>query len=315
MTTDEDEQSGHLNQGWVYEDVVPGETDGVEVVAFYSRAYPRFSETDWRQRIEAGLIRLDGVLTHPGTRLRPGQRLTYHRPPWREEPVPAGFAVLHEDDDLVALAKPAGLPSLPGGGFLENTLLHRARARYGSSLVPAHRLGRGTSGVMLFARTGPARTQLAADFATDAATRVYRALVQGTGMTDRFEVTARIGPVPYPGLGYLHAATPDGRAARSECSVLERRPEDGQTVVQVIIHTGRPHQIRIHLAAAGWPLAGDPLYRSGGMPVPPGPGRVPLPGDAGYLLHAHRVTLQHPTDRRPLTIYCRPPVALRLAGE
>ncbi|MFA6107436.1 MAG: RluA family pseudouridine synthase [Candidatus Latescibacterota bacterium] len=315
MTAEEDELSGHLNQGWVYEDQVPGEAAGVEVVAFYARAYPRFSATDWRQRIEAGLIRLDGDPVNIGTRLRPGQRLTYHRPPWREEPVPAGFAVLHEDDDLVALAKPAGLPSLPGGGFLESTLLYRARARYGPSLVPAHRLGRGTSGVMLFARTGPARTQLAADFATDAVMRVYRALVQGTGMVDRFEVTARIGPVPYPGLGSLHAATPDGREARSECTVLERRQAEGQAVVQVIIHTGRPHQVRVHLAAAGWPLAGDPLYRAGGVPAPPEPGRTPLPGDGGYLLHAHRVTLQHPVDRRPLTICCRPPAILRLTGE
>jgi 23S rRNA pseudouridine1911/1915/1917 synthase len=315
MTAEEDEQSGPLNQGWVYEDVVPGEAAGVEVVAFYARTYPRFSETDWRQRLEAGLIRLDGVSVDPGTRLRPGQRLTYHRPPWREEPVPRGYAVLHEDDDLVALAKPAGLPSLPGGGFLQNTLLHRARVRYGPSLVPAHRLGRGTSGVMLFARTGPARTRLAADFAADAVTRVYRALVQGTGMADRFEVTAAIGPIPYPGLGYLHAATPDGREARSECTVLERREAEDQAVVQVIIHTGRPHQVRIHLAAAGWPLVGDPLYRSGGMPAPPGPGRAPLPGDAGYLLHAHRVTLLHPVDDRPLSLSCRPPVPLRLTGE
>lgn len=314
MTAEEDELSGHLNQGWVYEDLVPGEAAGLEVTAFYARAYPRFSVTDWQRRIEAGLIRLDGVLVSPGTRLRPGQRLTYHRPPWREESVPRGYAVLYEDDDLVALAKPAGLPSLPGGGYLENTLLHRARTRYGPSLVPAHRLGRGTSGVMLFARTGTARTRLAACFANDAVTRVYRALVQGTGMADRFEVTARIGPVPYPGLGYLHAATPDGREARSECTVLERRQAEDQAVVQVIIHTGRPHQVRVHLAAAGWPLAGDPLYRAGGVPAPPGPGRAPLPGDGGYRLHAHRVTLQHPVDRRPLTISCRPPTALRIAG-
>jgi 23S rRNA pseudouridine1911/1915/1917 synthase len=95
--------------------------------------------------------------------------------------------------------------------------------------------------------------------------KTYRALVGAGDLPDRFTITTPIGKVNHPVLGYLYAASPSGLPAYSEGRVLRRAPES--TVVEVTIRTGRPHQIRIHLAAAGYPLVGDPLYGVGGRPL------------------------------------------------
>jgi 23S rRNA pseudouridine1911/1915/1917 synthase len=212
--------------------------------------------------------------------------------------------------------KPAGLPTMPGGRFLENTLLHLVRTRYDDQLAPLHRLGRATSGIVLFARSTAARRCLSADLREGRLRKVYRALVQGVPTAPAFVVDVPIGPVPYAPLGQVHAATRLGVPSRSLVRVLEQRRARDQTLVEVEIPTGRPHQIRIHLAAAGHPLAGDPLYAPGGTPMPLLPGcRPPLPGDGGYLLHACRVELVHPVRLTPLVLVCPPPALLRTATE
>jgi 23S rRNA pseudouridine1911/1915/1917 synthase len=305
-----------LNQGWIYRDQVQPDAEGMEVLQFYVRSYPHSPPEIWRERLESGLVRLDGRPARPDERLRAGQRLAYHRPPWREERVPQTIEILYEDDHLVAVAKPAGLPVLPGAGFLENTLLFMVHRRYPDRPSPVHRLGRGTSGVILFARSPAARRQLSAELAAGCLAKTYRALASGVGMPDTFAVEVPIGEVPYPPVGRIHAAAPDGKPSRTECRVLERRPAGDQTLVEVQIPTGRAHQIRIHLAAAGHPLVGDPLYRPGGVPVdPPRQGRAPLPGDGGYHLHALRVAFVHPGSGGRLVVTCPPPAILRTGRE
>jgi 23S rRNA pseudouridine1911/1915/1917 synthase len=169
-----------------------------------------------------------------------------------------------------------------------------------------HRLGRHTSGLLLFARTAGARRVLAAEWRAGRVEKEYRALVSGVPRERRFSVDAPIGLVPHPRLGRVHAAVDTGgRPALSHVAVLSARGD--RALVSVRIPTGRPHQIRIHLAAAGHPLVGDPLYVSGGVPGPQ-PG---LPGDGGYWLHAYRLALAHPADGGRLELECPPPFALR----
>ena len=117
--------------------------------------------------------------------LRAGQWLVWRRPPWQEPPVPLSFAVLYRDADLLAVAKPRGLPTLPNGGFLEHTLPARVRRLYPEA-VPMHRLGRGTSGIVLFARTPAARREVAAAWRDGAVLKEYRALVVGRPERDAF---------------------------------------------------------------------------------------------------------------------------------
>jgi 23S rRNA pseudouridine1911/1915/1917 synthase len=296
-----------VNSGFEYREEIGAGSAGLTVLAYLAARYRHSSEEAWRDRIERGEVRLGGATAGQGDLLAAGAVLTWRRPPWEEPAVPLSFAVLFRDADLLAVAKPAGLPSVPNGGFLEHTLLHRVQRRFPEATA-LHRLGRGTSGLVLFARSDRARRALAAAWRRGEVKKLYRALVAGRPEEDEFTVAAPIGPVPHPTLGQVHAANPQGKPAVSHVRVLCRR--DSDSLVEVAIPTGRPHQIRIHLAAAGHPLVGDPLYVAGGVPGPDA-GR---PGDLGYRLHACRLSFAHPATGAPVVLECAAPPALSLAS-
>ncbi|PZO56957.1 MAG: RNA pseudouridine synthase [Phormidesmis priestleyi] len=324
-----------MNQGWTYTDRLTAAAAGQTVLDYYTQRYQHSSRRLWKDRIEQGQILLNGQPVSAQTILQSGQHLTYYRLPWQEPIAPLNFEVLYEDDDLWAIAKPSGLPVLPGGGFLEHTLLHQLRSRYPNKTpVPVHRLGRGTSGVMLVAKSQAAREHLSRQFRARTAEveqasvkaerslpmnlpmnqlpmeKVYRALVGPAAVSelgDHFSCTYPIGKLPYPGLNYLYGHCAGGLPSRSEGQVLDRRVES--TLVEVSIFTGRPHQIRIHLAAAGYPLLGDPLYAAGGIPIV---GTTAMPGDCGYHLHAHRIRFTHPRTGKPVSIVAPLPAELAI---
>jgi 23S rRNA pseudouridine1911/1915/1917 synthase len=294
-----------VNRGYEYRDRIGRDASGLPVLAYLADRYRHSSEADWSERIASGEIRIDGLTVSPETKLASGQVVSWHRPPWREPDAPLDYAVLRMDGPLLAVAKPAGLPTVPGGGYLEHTLLHLVRRRVPEA-VPMHRLGRWTSGIVLFGCTPEARARVAADWREGRVRRTYRGLARGSPARDRFEIEVPIGPVPHPVLGSVNAASEDGRFARTSVEVAERR--DGCFLADIVIATGRPHQIRIHLAAAGHPLVGDPLYATGGRPAA---GCTALPGDPGYLLHAVEIRLPHPTRSTETTLSCPVPRVLR----
>ena len=331
---------GVLNQGWTYSEQTHPAEAGKTVLDYYSQRYRHSSRTVWRSRIEAGHILVDGQSVHPETTLKAGQGLTYSRPPWYEPVVPLEIKRLYEDEDVWAIAKPSGLPVLPGGGFLNHTLLHQLQLHHPhEKLTPIHRLGRGTSGVMLVARSPLARSHLSQQLRDHKMTKIYRALIgpsdRPTPIPDRFTITTPIGKVSHPLLGKVYGATDTGKFAHSDCRVVERRAN--ATLLEVSILTGRPHQIRIHLAAYGYPLSGDPLYGVGGLPVgqveetsdselldrgrgtgdqsdtsdtSPSKIRSAVPGDCGYWLHAHRLGFTHPRTGEWMEIVAPPPTIL-----
>src|SRR4029079_6584678 len=275
-----------MNDGYEYREQI-GSSAGETVLAHLARRYPHSTAETWAARIAAGEVSLDRAVARAGDRVRAGQTLVWRRPPWEEPAVPLAFAVLFRDDHLLAVAKPRGLPTMPAGGFLTHTLLHLVQARFPGATA-MHRLGRGTSGLVLFARTGEARRALAKAWRTGAVVKRYRALVSGRPSREAFDVEQPIGLVAHPRLGRGYAAVREGKPSLTHVRVLEAR--DGQTLIEATIPTGRPHQIRIHLAAAGHPLVGDLLYVSGGLPAPD----PVLPGEMGYHLHAHRLEIDHP---------------------
>lgn len=298
-----------LNDGYTYREELGGRACGLTLLTYLTRHYLHSSESDWQVRLERGEVCLDGLPAYGPETLRPGQVLEWHRPPWEEEDAPLDFAVVYRDAALLAVAKPSGLPTLPGGGFLKHTLLAQVRTDFPEAR-PLHRLGRGTSGLVLFARTHEAGAILARAWRVRAVQKRYRALAVGTPLQEEYAITTPIGPVPHPRLGSVFAASAAGKAASSLAHVLERRA--ATALFAVDIHTGRPHQIRIHLAAIGHPLVGDPLYASGGLPRADLPG---LPGDLGYLLHAERLTFLHPLTGERLSLKAPPPPELRRADE
>ncbi|WP_017324732.1 RluA family pseudouridine synthase [Synechococcus sp. PCC 7336] len=301
-----------MNRGWIYREQVDRCAAGQTVLAYYTQQHRHSSQTEWLARIEAGQIWLDNRPATAATLLRVGQHLAYRRPPWQEPEVPLGFDIRYEDPDLLVVAKPAGLPVLPGGGFLDHTLLKQLEVRYPQAPpVPVHRLGRGTSGLVLLARSPLAKADLSRQMRDRQIHKLYRALIGPGDLPDRCAIETTIGKVRHPLLGYLYAATETGKFARSDCQVLERRSD--ATLVEVAILTGRPHQIRIHLASVGYPLLGDPLYAIGGVPKPIPPtstDKVPLPGDGGYHLHACRLSFNHPRTDRAIAVECLAPEIL-----
>lgn len=301
----------YVNSGWTYREQVNRSAHGLTILDYYTQRYRHSSRAEWASRIQSGQILLNGAETTAETRMLAGQWLSYHRSPWQEPDVPLAFEVLYEDTDLVVVAKPSELPVLPGGGFLEHTLLWQLQQRYPEETpLPIHRLGRGTSGLMLLARSPTARAFLSQQMRERQIHKIYRALVQGNPQHDRFSMTEPIGKQPHPILGYVYAVHPQGAFAQSDCQVLRRDAETA--LLDVTILTGRPHQIRIHLAAAGYPLVGDPLYAIGGLPItciPSDSGELPVPGDCGYHLHALHLTFAHPNGHT-LTFTCPPPIPL-----
>jgi len=313
-----------MNQGWTYTDRIRAQDAGATVLDFYTTHYRHSSRTQWQQRIENGQIQLNGHTAGVEQPLLIGQRLEYHRPPWKEPDVPLNFDEIFRDNDLLIINKPAGLPVLPGGNFLQHTLLYQLKRRYpNNSPVPVHRLGRGTSGLMVVARSRQARSVLSRQFRESTAAvnhphshrrmrKTYFALLGPSTLPDFFTVTTPIGKVPHPVLGYVYGACAEGLPAHSEGKVLHRTAE--VTLVEVTIRTGRPHQIRIHMAATGYPLWGDPIYNVGGLPRPSDgnhDGEIPVPGDVGYFLHAGCLALAHPKTQTEMTWACELPKSFK----
>jgi 23S rRNA pseudouridine1911/1915/1917 synthase len=208
--------------------------------------------------------------------------------------------VLYEDDDFLVVVKPAGMVVHPAPGHPSGTLVHALLgrgggwSRAGGDARPGivHRLDRGTSGLILAARTDAAHRSLSAQLATRTLSRTYLAVVRGRPAPAAGVVEGAIGR--HPRDRRLMAVTAAGRFARTRYRVLETR--GGYSLVVVDLDTGRTHQIRVHLAALGHPVAGDEAY--GGLR----PGEPPRP-----LLHATRLRLRHPASGEPLEFEAPPP--------
>ena len=302
---------GKVNAGWAYGDRVTAKWAGQSLLTFYSQCYRHSDRATWQQRIEAGQILVDDHPATPATVLEKGQTLTYWRSPWVEPDVPLDLPILYQDQDLWAVHKPSGLPVLPGGEFVYHTVLQQLKSQFpDESLFPLHRLGRGTSGVLMLGRSPLARQSLSQQFREHECRKIYRTLVRPGNLPDQFECAQAIGKIPYAQLGYLYAATIGGKPAFSQGHVLARFPD--KTLVEVEIRTGRPHQIRIHLAALGFPLLNDPLYTIGGVPHPH---QDAIPSDCGYRLHAQHLGFSHPRTKTWTEINAPLPNTLQMPSE
>lgn len=210
--------------------------------------------------------------------------------------------VVHEDDWLLVADKPAGVLSqpaermAPGERSFDQQLLAFLAARDGQRpfLRLVHRLDRVTSGLLLFARRPEALPPLAQVWRRGEVERRYLAVVEGEADFERLEVDAPLAR--HPGGGWRFAVDPLGRPARTE--VVVQRRGDGFTVVECRLATGRTHQVRVHLAHLGLPVAGDRLYGARTLPAP------------RPLLHAASLALPHPSGEGTLRCTSPPPPEL-----
>jgi 23S rRNA pseudouridine1911/1915/1917 synthase len=283
--------------------VVESSDAGKRLDRFLHERLPEYSRARVQQWIKAGSVLVDGSPGRAATAVRAGAKVDatpLEAPPLRAVPEALPLAVLYEDDDVVAVDKPAGMVVHAGAGVhsgtLVNALLHRfgELSGVGGELRPGivHRLDRFTSGVLLVAKNDAAHRKLAAQFAGRSVEKVYLALVHGRVLRESGRVEKPIARDPVRRTR-MTARLESGRAAWSEYRVLRRL--EGFTLLEVRIGTGRTHQIRVHLASIGHPVAGDTLY---GAPAKI-EGHAPL---GRYFLHSHRIRFARPSDGAEVTV-------------
>ncbi len=239
------------------------------------------SRSQARRWIEEGRVRVAGAPGRASQRVTAGD-LVEAEPP---EPLtsklrlePIALAILHEDADLIVIDKPAGLVVHPApghaGGTLVNALLHHCSdlSGLGGVLRPGivHRLDRGTSGVLVVAKHDAAHRALARQFQDHSVEREYRALVRGLPASDAGRIDRPLGRHPRDRKRISVAARGPAREAHTAWRVLRRFAASQRTLLAVLPETGRTHQIRVHLASAGLPVVGDPVYGRGGRADPQG---------------------------------------------
>lgn len=292
-----------MNSGYVYRDRVAPQSAGTSVLDYHAARYVHSTSAEWSQSLAEGRVRVNGRTANAEDLLRAGDQLEYHRAPWCEPEAPLDFAVHFEDDELLVVAKPAGLQVLPAGPFFEHTLLHLVRASDPSRATssPIHRLGRGTSGLILFGKSEAARAELSRQFRSFEPRKTYLALAQGCALPTSCIAHHPILRVPH-GPMHIHVAHPSGKQALTRVRVLRRDRELDRSLVAAQPITGRADQIRVHLAALGSPIVGDLLFGPGGQAISDA-----RPGDGGYFLHAAALSFVHPTTRRWIKLRCAPP--------
>ncbi len=289
------------NQGYSYRLQLDAKAAGHTTLSFLAQRFTHSTAAEWAARIRDGQLVLNGRIATETQLLSPGFILIWNRPGWLEEDTPQSYELIFKDEHLLAVSKPSGLPTLPGAGFYLNTLLSFVRFEFPGAR-PLHRLGRGTSGLVLFALSLEAASVVTRQWPK--IEKQYQALSRYVASQAEYDIRSPIGMIEHPRLGWVYAADDHGKPARSVARPLARR--DDSTVFEVDLHSGRPHQIRIHLASIGHPLLGDPMYaRDGKLCDSPG-----LPGDLGYHLHAKRLCLEHPITKQKLDLVAEPPSIL-----
>lgn len=258
---------------------------------FLTSRLPTHSRARLQQLIKEGAARVNGALVKPGYKMRAGDTIAVLEPPILParsvaENIP--LDVLCEDDDLIVINKPAGLVVHPGAGHKEgtlvNALLHHCPnlSGIGGEERPGivHRLDKETSGCVVIAKNDAAHRNLAKQFADRAVTKIYLALAVGRLSGNRGVIENAIGRHPVHRTRMAVVAADRGRTARTTWRVLAEISPD-LSLIECTLHTGRTHQIRVHLKHLGHPLAGDTVYGTRG--------KFPR-----QMLHAWRLGLTHP---------------------
>jgi 23S rRNA pseudouridine1911/1915/1917 synthase len=280
---------------------------GKRLDLFLHQRLPEYSRARLQEWIKSGRVQVNNALAKSSYLLRGSEAIEIDPaapPPLHAQPEDLPVEILHEDADVIAVNKPAGMVVHSGAGrysgTLVNALLHRFQAlsKVGGALRPGivHRLDRLTSGVILVARTDAAHRHLAEQFSGRRIEKVYLALVHGRTKTDRGRIATPIARDPVRRIR-MTAKLARGRSAITEYKALRRF--DKFTLLEVRIGTGRTHQIRVHLASIGHPVAGDKLYGA------------PESTLDRYFLHALRITFTSPGSGQQITVEAPVPEELQ----
>jgi RluA family pseudouridine synthase len=277
--------------------------DGLALLDTLREVFPQIAPEYWHERFAHNL--LSDANRQPVTadqRVRAGERYLHRMPETSEPDVNAAIRVLHEDDAIIVINKPAPLPLHPSGRFNRNTLQSILNnVYYPQKLRPVHRLDANTTGIMVFARTHSFAGQLQPQFASGNVEKIYLARIQGHPPEDSFECDAPIGECTTRLGG--RAIDDRGAPARTEFRVLHRFA-DATSLVEARPITGRTNQIRVHLWHLGWPIQGEQAYLPNQQL---GETQTHVMGDPPLCLHAQRLSFDHPLTAERATFECAVP--------
>ena len=295
-------------------------TDGLERTEMKERLdsvlaarHPDFSRARLEGLIKAGFVTVNGVpAAKAGQKVAPDDVIVLTIPPpvpAQPEPEDLPVSVIYEDDDIIVVDKPAGLVVHPApghfSGTLVNALLHHCPSLAGIGGVArpgiVHRLDQDTSGVMIAAKTQRAMDVLAKEFASHAnMEKTYLAIVHGKPVPAEGRIENMIGRSPFD-RKKMAVVERNGKIAITRYKLLATDKDAGLSAVLCDIETGRTHQIRVHLASIGHPVAGDVIYGRSRLD------KLVSPPPMRQLLHAWRLSLKHPVSREQMTFEAPPP--------
>jgi 23S rRNA pseudouridine1911/1915/1917 synthase len=281
---------------------VPVELAGGRLDQSAAVVFDQYSRVLLKNWIETGELLVDGLRVKPRHRLRGGETLTLSatlqaREDWRSAQ-PIAFDIVFEDEDLLVVNKPAGLVVHPGAGNPDGTLVNGLlNYRPALEVLPragiVHRLDKDTSGLLLVAGNLPAQGKLTAALAARTVSRCYQALVEGVLVAGR-DIDLPIGR--HPQQRTRQAVREDGREALTRIRILERLRT--HSYIEARLATGRTHQIRVHMAAIGYPLVGDRRYGARGR-VPEAATKAVIEAIQHFqrqALHAWQLGFEHPAS-------------------
>lgn len=286
---------------------------GFRLDQFLQRMIPKLSRNRIQKAIESRVRLSWDAPVKASTPVREGEEVFVDDPAVNEEAIPFDPPVLYQDEDLLAIDKPSGLVVHPTHSHLRNTVITLLRQRTGEpGLTLAHRLDAETTGVLLLGRHQAAARRIQLSFERGKVKKAYLAVVFGQPDTGEFTIDLPLGPVSRDKFVFRQGpGGEDSRHAVTRIQVLERR---GATcLVQAEPVTGRRHQIRAHLAQAGFPIVGDKLYvlddrlyrrylRQGSLDAD----LLARLGAPRCLLHSHRLAIPHPRDPATLVTIVSP---------
>ena len=258
---------------------------------FLARQLPEYSRSRLQQLIRTGFVQLNSATTRPRQVLRSGDEIELTEPPVEKieaQPEPIPLEILFEDDDLIVINKPAGLVVHPGAGHRQHTLVNALLSHcttlsgIGGKERPGivHRLDKETSGCLVVAKNDTTHRELSRQFAKRIVEKVYLALVAGKLRKESGVIEEKIGRHPVH-RQRMSVASSRGRAAKTEYRVV--RSGDNASLVECRLHSGRTHQIRVHLHHLGHPVLGDKVYATRAAKDFP-----------RQMLHAWKIGFRHP---------------------
>jgi 23S rRNA pseudouridine1911/1915/1917 synthase len=270
---------------------VPKEAARLRLDQFLARELPKFSRSRLQTLIRSQNVKLNGASARPRDLVRAGDRIEVIEPPPekidnRPEPIP--LEVLYEDEDLILINKPAGMVVHPGAGQREHTLVNALLHHFpklsgiGGKERPGivHRLDKETSGCLVVAKTDEAHRGLSRQFADRTVEKIYLALVAGRLRKTAGTIEEKVARHPVH-RQRMSVSSHRGRAAKTEYRVLNG--SEKMSLIECVLHSGRTHQVRVHLHHLGNPVLGDKVY-----------GGKYATNFSRQMLHAWKLGFQHP---------------------